>query len=157
MLEAHGQVSEHYEAELDTKPMTVDEYALFYAKELGQEDSYLEKAETEETIQRIRRPLTTYESEIPNQPLHEEGLTIYATQHHAPPVRVVTYSTTQGPNKKIAQTTTDGEPFSIDSEKELNDFMNSESIDGVPAALDAEIRSVLDTFHYRKRSQDGYH
>ena len=42
ILEAHGQVSEHYEAEnWDTKPMTVDEYALFYAKELGQEDSYL--------------------------------------------------------------------------------------------------------------------
>ena len=87
ILEAHGRVSEHYEAEnWDTKPMTVDEYALFYAKELGQEDSYLEKRQKKSSsVSEGRQSLA--ESEISNQPLHEEGLAIYATQHDAPSVR----------------------------------------------------------------------
>ena len=146
ILEAHGRVSEHYEAEnWDTKPMTVDEYALFYAKELGQEDSYLEKKG------RDRRNHPAYQKAVNHLLKVKYRINLYmkkvlpftlrSTMHH--PLGIVTYSTTQGPNKKIAQTTTDGEPFSIDDEKELNDFMNSESIDGVPAALDAEIRSVF--------------
>ena len=146
ILEAHGRVSEHYEAEnWDTKPMTVDEYALFYAKELGQEDSYLEKKG------RDRRNHPAYQKAVKHLLKVKYRINLYmkkvlpftlrSTMHH--PLGIVTYSTTQGPNKKIAQTTTDGEPFSIDSEKKLNDFMNSESIDGVPAALDAEIRSVF--------------
>ena len=146
ILEAHGRVSEHYEAEnWDTKPMTVDEYALFYAKELGQEDSYLEKKG------RDRRNHPAYQKAVNHVLKIKYRINLYmkkvlpftlrSTMHH--PLGIVTYSTTQGPNKKIAQTTTDGEPFSIDSEKELNDFMNSESMDGVPAALDAKIRSVF--------------
>lgn len=146
ILEAHGRVSEHYEAEnWDTKPMTVDEYALFYAKELGQEDSYLEKKGTDRrnhpAYQRAVKHLLKVKYRINLYMKKVLPFTLRSTMHH--PLGIVTYSTTQGPNKKIAQTTTDGEPFSIDSEKELNDFMNSDSLDGVPAALDAEIRSVF--------------
>ena len=146
ILEAHGQVSEHYEAEnWDTKPMTVDEYALFYAKELGQEDSYLEKKGTDRRnhpayqkavnhVLKIKYRINLYMKKV-------LPFTLRSTMHH--PLGIVTYSTTQGPNKAIKETTNEGKRFSITSEKELNDFMNSESIDGVPAALDAEIRSVF--------------
>ena len=146
ILEAHGRVSEHYEAEnWDTKPMTVDEYALFYAKELGQEDSYLELSGTSRRNHRAYQKAISHVLKIKyriNLYMRQVlPFTLRSTMHH--PLGIVTYSTTQGPSKSITKKTLEGRPFSITSEKGLSDFMNSDSIDGVPAALDSEIRSVF--------------
>ena len=42
VIETHGRVTDHTDPfDWDTTPMTLDERALYYAKELGKEDEYL--------------------------------------------------------------------------------------------------------------------
>ena len=124
--------------------MTVDEYAQFYAKELNQEDSYLKLKGTDRRNHKAYQKAVKHVLKIKyriNQYMKKVlPFILRNTMHH--PLGVVTYSTTQGPNKNI----TDDryrDPIIINDEEDLNDFMNSESMDGVPAALDSEIRSIF--------------
>ncbi|MEL0015910.1 MAG: hypothetical protein VW715_11895 [Rhodospirillales bacterium] len=146
VLEAHGEVSEHYEPDnWEAKPMTVDEYAQFYAKELNQEDSYLKLKGTDRRNHKAYQKAVKHVLKIKyriNQYMRKVlPFILRNTMHH--PLGVVTYSTTQGPNKNITKMTDTGDPIIINDEEDLTQYMNTDSMDGVPAALDSEIRSIF--------------
>ena len=146
VIETHGRVTDHTDPfDWDTTPMTLDERALYYAKELGKEDEYLSLTGTD------RRNHKAYQKAI------QEGLrvkyrikeymqtvlpfTMRMTMHH--PLGLVTYSTTQGPNKDITKQTDEAEPIILNDEDDLTEFMQSGTMDGFPAGKNAALRSVL--------------
>jgi len=146
VIETHGRVTDHTDPfEWDTTPMTVEEYARYYAKELGSEDEFLSLTGTDrrnhKAYQRAVKQVLKIKYRISQYMQRVLPFTVRVTMHH--PIGVVTYSTSNGPNKDITKATDDGKPFTLHDEDDLANFMKSESIDGFPAGKDASLRSLF--------------
>ena len=146
VIEAHGEVTDHTDPfDWDTKPTTVDEYALLYAKEMQKEDEYLSLTGTDrrnhkayqrgvnESL-RIKYRLNQYMKKV-------LPFTMRVTMHHQ--LGFVTYSTINGPDNNITKVDEHGNPITLNDEDDLTEFMQSETMDGFPAAKDSSLRSVF--------------
>jgi len=146
IIETYGEVSSHEgPSDWDTKPMTIDEHALFYAKELGKQDEYLSLTGTDrrnhKAYQKAVRHTLTIKYRINEYMQKVLPFILRTTMHHQ--LGIVTYSSAQGPNKSITKQTSEGDPIVLNDEDDLANFMKSASVDGVPAAKDGEIRSLF--------------
>jgi hypothetical protein len=146
VIETHGRVTDHTDPfEWDTTPMTVEEYALYYAKELGKEDEFLSLSGSDrrnhKAYQRAVKQVLKIKYRISQYMQRVLPFTARVTMHH--PLGAVTFSTASGPNKNITKATNDGEPFTLNDEEDLAQFMQSESVDGFPAGKDSSLRSLF--------------
>ena len=146
VIETHGRVTDHTDPfDWDTTPMTVEEYALYYAKELGKEDEFLSLTGSDrrnhKAYQRAVKRVLKIKYRISQYMQRVLPFTARVTMHH--PLGAVTYSTASGPNKNITKATNDGEPFTLNDEDDLANFMKSESVDGFPAGKDSSLRSLF--------------
>ena len=146
VIETHGRVTDHTDPfEWDTTPMTVEEYALYYAKELGKEDEFLSlngsDRRNHKAYQRAVKQVLKIKYRISQYMQRVLPFTARVTMHH--PLGAVTYSTATGPNKNITKVTNEGKPFTLNDEEDLAQFMQSESIDGFPGAKDSSLRSLF--------------
>jgi len=146
VIETHGRVTDHTDPfEWDTTPMTVEEYALYYAKELGKEDEFLSlngsDRRNHKAYQRAVKQVLKIKYRISQYMQRVLPFTARVTMHH--PLGAVTFSTASGPNKNITKATNDGEPFTLNDEDDLANFMKSESVDGFPAGKDSSLRSLF--------------
>jgi hypothetical protein len=146
VVETHGRVTDHTDPfEWDTTPMTVEEYALYYAKELGKEDEFLSLSGSDrrnhKAYQRAVKQVLKIKYRISQYMQRVLPFTARVTMHH--PLGAVTFSTASGPNKNITKATNDGEPFTLNDEEDLAQFMQSESVDGFPAGKDSSLRSLF--------------
>ena len=146
VIETHGRVTDHTDPfEWDTTPMTVEEYARYYAKELGKEDEFLSldgsDRRNHKAYQRAVKQVLKIKYRISQYMQRVLPFTARVTMHH--PLGAVTYSTATGPNKNITKKTNEGEPFTLHDEDDLANFMKSESVDGFPGGKDSSLRSLF--------------
>lgn len=146
VIEAHGEVTDHTDPfDFDTKPTTIDEYALLYAKEMQKEDEYLSLTGTDrrnhkayqkavEQSLRIKYRLNQYMKKV-------LPFTMRVNMHHQ--LGFVTYSTINGPSNDITKRDEHGDPITLNDEDDLTEFMQSDSMNGFPAAKDSALRSVF--------------
>jgi len=147
VVETFGAVSNEYGPyEWETTPMTVDEYALMYATEMGKRSQYeklsgrdrlnhpaYEKAVHES--QRIRFRIKEYQKTV-------LPFTLRMTMHH--PIGAVLYSMTGKPiSKPLTRNDAGGERFVLHTEEDLQEYMNSKTVDGFPAADHDGLRSIF--------------
>lgn len=146
VVEAYGSVRDEYKPfDFDTQPMTVEERALFEAKNMGKEDEYLALQGT------ARRNHPAYERAIRETSRVKYRLkqymktvlpfTLRTNMHHR--LAAILYSTTSGPFAEPRQKDDNGKDFKIDSEDELNAFLSSKTINGFPAAEHDAMRSLF--------------
>ncbi len=122
VIETHGRVTDHTDPfEWDTTPMTVEEYARYYAKELGKEDEFLSldgsDRRNHKAYQRAVKQVLKIKYRISQYMQRVLPFTARVTMHH--PLGAVTYSTATGPNKNITKVTKEGEPFTLHDEDDL--------------------------------------
>ena len=133
ITEVHGRVSDHNDPyNYETKPMTIEDYALYYSKELQAEDEYLSLQGTDrrnhkayqkavKEVQKIKYRINQYmEKVLP--------FTLRNTMHHS--LALVTYSTATGPNKEITKTTSEGNKIILHDEDDLANFLSSDLVGG---------------------------
>ena len=145
VIEAHGSVSERYAPyKWDTKPMTVDQYADYYAGDLDKK-GYEKLSGTDrrnhpayrkavEEIQRIKYRIKEYmRITLP--------FTARLTMYHR--LAAVLYDTSKGPFQTIQRNDDSGNPFTIDSEEKLNRFVENKTVDGFPGVDHDGIRSLF--------------
>ena len=146
VIEAHGEVTDHTDSfDWDTKPTTVDEYALLYAKEMQKEDEYLSLTGTDRRNHKAYQKGVNESLKIKyriNQYMKKVlPFTMRVTMHHQ--LGFVTYSTINGPDNNITKVDEHGNPITLNDEDDLTEFMQSETMDGFPAAKDSSLRSVF--------------
>jgi len=139
ITEVHGRVSDHNDPyNFQTKPMTIEDYALYYAKELQAEDEYISLQGTDrrnhkayqkavKEVQKIKYRISQYMQKV-------LPFILRNTMHHS--LALVTYSTATGPNKNINKTTSEGNKIILNDEDDLANFLSSD-------LAASELRSVF--------------
>lgn len=133
ITETYGRVTDHNDPyNFETKPMTIEDYALYYAKELESEEEYLSLTGTDrrnhkayqkavKEVQKVKYRISQYmEKVLP--------FILRNTMHHS--LALVTYSTATGPNKEIIKTTSEGNKLILNDEDDLANFLSSDLVDG---------------------------
>ena len=130
----------------DPKPRSNMELAALFAYDMGVTDAQWEAMRSSEKQTHpaySKALLVNAENKARIIRYNEQTLPfrLRKTMHH--PLAIVKYASTEGkiiPMKR--NRASDGKPFTINTEKQIQDYLSKKTVDGIPAAKDEGLRSV---------------
>lgn len=145
VIDAYGSISEEYGPyEWMTQPMTVDDYAEYYAADMGKSEQYAKLSGTA----RLNHP--AYEKAVKEvlrvkYRIKEYMRTVLPfigrmTMYH--PIAAVRFDTKNGPFSQIIRNKKDKTPFTLNGEEALQEWLSSKDIEGFPGAEHDALRSI---------------
>ena len=144
VIEAYGEVQEGYGPyKFNTAPMTVDEYADYYAGESGKKafDKLTgSDRRNHPAYQKAVKEVSKIKFRIKEYMRVVMPFTARLTMYHN--LAAVTYDTAKGP-LPLQRKDNKGDPFVIDSEEKLYKFIESPTVDGFPAVEHSGLRSIF--------------
>src|SRR5210317_500410 len=145
VIEAYGKIDDRFGPyKFTTKPMTVEQYADYYAGEMGREEfSKLTGSDRRNhpAYQKAVKEVNKLKYRIKEYMRVVLPFTARMTMYHE--LAAVSFSTTSGPFDTIQRNDNAGAPFTLDSEEKLNQFLDSKTLDGFPAADHEGLRSLF--------------
>jgi len=145
VVEAYGKIDDRFGPyKFTTTPMTVDQYADFYAGETNKEEfDKLTGSDRRNhpAYQKAVKEVNKLKYRIKEYMRLVLPFTARVTMYHE--LAAVSFSTTSGPFDTIQRNDNTGAPFIIDSEEKLNKFLDSKTLDGFPAADHEGLRSLF--------------
>lgn len=144
VVEAYGSVEDRYGPyKFNTAPMTVDDYASYYAG--GSSSDFNKLTGTERrahpAYQKAVKEVNKVQFRIKEYMRTVLPFIARLTMYHE--LAAVSYSTTSGPFETIQRNDNTGKPFVIDSEEKLNLFINNKTVEGFPAVEHDGLRSIF--------------
>ena len=145
VIDTYGSISEEYEAyEWMTQPMTVDQYATYFASSMGKSEQYAKLSGRD----RLNHP--AYEKAVKEvlrvkYRIKEYMRTVLPfigrmTMYH--PIAAVRFDTKNGPFNQIIRNKKDKTPFTLNGEEALQEWLDSKDIEGFPGAEHDALRSI---------------
>ena len=146
VIDAYGSISEEYAPyEWMTAPMTVDEYAVYFAAQMGKTDQFQKLSGRDRmnhpAYQKAVKELLRVKYRIKEYMRTVMPFIGRMTMHHN--LAAVRYDTQKGPFNELVRNSKERSPFVIHGEEELQQWVQAKDLSGFPGVEHDALRSIF--------------